>query len=168
MCCNDYQHKSLCVDIYFHFAWKVCRSRIAESCGKFVFSFLIKCLIIFQSDFIICISTNNGWVFQFLHILTNTCYCLSLSVSSVLFSHSVMSNFLWPMDCSTPGFPVYHQLPELAQTHIHPWCHQLSHPLSSPSPPAFNHSQHQGLFQWVSSSYQVAKILELQFQHQSF
>ena len=72
MCCNDYQHKSLCVDIYFHFAWKVCRSRIAESCGKFVFSFLRKCLIIFQSDFTICISTNNGWVFQFLHILTNT------------------------------------------------------------------------------------------------
>ena len=75
-----------------------------------------------------------------------------------------------PMDCSTPGFPVHHQLPELAQTHVH-WVSdaiQPSHPLSSLSPPAFNLSQHQGLFQWVSSSHQVAKVLELQLQHQSF
>ena len=73
-----------------------------------------------------------------------------------------------PMDCSTPGLPVYHQLPELTQTHVHQVSDaiQPSHPLSSPSPPAFNLSQHQGLFQWVSSSYQVAKVLELQ--HQSF
>ena len=59
-----------------------------------------------------------------------------------------------PMDCSTPGLPVHHQLPELAQTHVH-WISdaiQPSHPLSSPSPPTFNLSQHQGLFQWVSSS----------------
>ena len=57
------------------------------------------------------------------------------------------------MDCSTPGFPVHHQLPEFAQTHVH-WVGdaiQPSHPLSSPSPPAFNLSQHQGLFQWVGS-----------------
>ena len=67
---------------------------------------------------------------------------------------------LWdPMDCSTPGFPVHHQLWELIQTHVH-WVGdaiQSSHLLSSLSPPAFNLSQHQGLFQWVSSSYQVAK-----------
>ena len=64
-----------------------------------------------------------------------------------------------PMDCSTPGFPAYHQLPELAQTHVHRVgdAIQPSHPLSSPSPPAFNLSQHQGLFQWVSSSHQMAK-----------
>ena len=57
-----------------------------------------------------------------------------------------------PMNGSMPGFPVYHQLPELAQTHVHPIgdAIQPSHPLSSPSPPAFNLSQHQGLFQWVS------------------
>ena len=64
------------------------------------------------------------------------------------------------MDGSTPGFPVHHQLPELAQTHVH-WVSdtiQPSHPLSSPSP-AFNLSQHQGLFQWISSSHQVAKVL---------
>ena len=75
-----------------------------------------------------------------------------------------------PMDCSMPGFPVYHQLPELAQTHVH-WVGdaiQPSHPLSSHSLPDFNLSQHQGLFHWASSSYQVAKILEFQLQHQSF
>ena len=74
------------------------------------------------------------------------------------------------MDCNTPGFPVHHQLLELAQTHVH-WVGdaiQPSHPLASPSPPAFNLSQHQGLFQWVSSSHQVANVLELQLQHQSF
>ena len=64
-----------------------------------------------------------------------------------------------PMDCSTPGLSVLHQLPELAQTYVHQIgdAIQPSHPLSSPSPPAFNLSQHQGLFQWVSSSYQVAR-----------
>ena len=70
-----------------------------------------------------------------------------------------------PMDCSTPGFPVHHQLLELAQTHVH-WVSdaiQPSHPPLSPFPPAFNLSQHQGLFQWVSSSHQVTKVLELQF-----
>ena len=76
---------------------------------------------------------------------------------------------LWdPMDCSTPGFPVLHQLPELPQTHVH-WVGdaiQLSYPLSSPSPPAFNLSKHQGLFKWVSSSHQVVKLFQLQ--HQSF
>ena len=75
-----------------------------------------------------------------------------------------------PMDYSTPSFPVHHQLPELTQTHVH-WVSdaiQPSHPLLSLFPPAFNLSQHQGLFQWVSSSNQVAKVLEFQLQHQSF
>ena len=74
------------------------------------------------------------------------------------------------LDCSTPGLPVHRQLPEFTQTHIH-WVGdaiQPSHALSSPSLPAFNLSQHQALFKWVSSSHQVAKLLELQFQHQSF
>ena len=72
------------------------------------------------------------------------------------------------MDCSMPGSPVHHQLLELAQTHIHRGddAIQPSHPLLSPSPPALNFSQHQGLFQRVSSLHQVAKALE--FQHQSF
>ena len=67
-----------------------------------------------------------------------------------------------PMNRSTPDLPVHHQLPEFTQTHVH-WVGdaiQLSHPLSSPSPPALNLSQHQGLFKWVSSLHQVAKVLE--------
>ena len=74
------------------------------------------------------------------------------------------------MDHSMPGLPVHHQLPEFTQAHVH-WVSddiQPSHPLSSPSPPAFNPSQRQGLFKWVSSSYQVAKVLQFQHQHQSF
>ena len=75
-----------------------------------------------------------------------------------------------PMDCSTPGLPVHHQLPAFTQTHVHRVgdAIQPSHPLSSPSPPAFNLSQHQGLFKWVSSSHQVAKLMEFQLQHQFF
>ena len=66
------------------------------------------------------------------------------------------------MNRSTPGLPIHHQLLESTQTHVHWVCDaiQPSHPLSSPSPPALNLSQHQGLFQWVSSSHQVAKVLE--------
>ena len=73
-----------------------------------------------------------------------------------------------PMNHSMPGLPVHHQLLEFTQTHVHWVAVQPSHPLSSPSPPAFNLSQHQGLFKWVSSSHQVAKVLEFQLQHQSF
>ena len=75
-----------------------------------------------------------------------------------------------PVDCSTPGFPILHYRPELAQTHVH-WVGdaiQPPHPLSPPAPPAFSLSQHQGLFQWVSSSQEVVMVLELQRQHQSF
>ena len=74
------------------------------------------------------------------------------------------------MDCSMPGLPVHQQLPEFTQTHVH-WVSdaiQPSHPLLAPSPSAFNLSQHQSLFQWVSSLHQVAKLLEFQLQHQSF
>ena len=97
------------------------------------------------------------------------------SLSSQDFKRPVVQllNRVWlfdPMDCSMPGFPVLHYLLELAQTYVHRFGDtiQPSHPLSSPSPPAFTLSQHQGLFQWVSSSYQVSKVLELQVQHQSF
>ena len=69
-----------------------------------------------------------------------------------------------PMNCSTPGLPVHHQLLEFTQTHVHRVgdAIQPSHPLSSPSPPAPNPCQHQGLFQWVNSSHEVAKVLEFQ------
>ena len=73
---------------------------------------------------------------------------------------------LWdPMDCSTPGLPVHHQLLQFTQTHVH-WVGdaiQPSHLLLCPSPPVLNLSQHQGLFQWVNSSHQVAKGLEFSF-----
>ena len=75
-----------------------------------------------------------------------------------------------PMNHSTPGLPVHHQLPEFTQTLVH-WVGDAiwpPDPLSSSSPPAFSLSQHQGLFKWVNSSHQVAKILEFQLQHQSF
>ena len=99
--------------------------------------------------------------------------CLLQTVSiSVQFSSVAQSclTLCDPMNCSTPGLPVHHQLPEFTQTHVH-WVGdaiQPSHPLASPSPPALNLSQHQGLFKWVSSSYQVVKVLEFQLQHQSF
>ena len=75
-----------------------------------------------------------------------------------------------PLDYSTPGLPVHHQLLEPNQTRVHQVSDaiQSSHLLLSPSPPALNLSQHQGLFKWVSSSHEVAKVLEFQLQHQSF
>ena len=75
-----------------------------------------------------------------------------------------------PMNSSTPGLPVHHQLPEFTQTHVHQVgdAIQPSHPLSSPSPPTPNPSQHQSLFQSVNSLHEVAKVLEFQLQHQSF
>ena len=75
-----------------------------------------------------------------------------------------------PMNCSTPGLPVHHQLHEFTQIHVHRVSDaiQPSHPLSSPSPPAPNPSQHQSLLQWVNSSHEAAKVLEFQLQHHSF
>ena len=101
----------------------------------------------------------RNWVEQYL--LKSICCC----------SVTQLCPTLWdPMDCSTPGFPVLHHLPEFTQTHVH-WVSdaiQPSHLPPSPSPPAFTLSQHQNLFHWVGSCYHVAKVLELQLQHQSF
>ena len=117
-----------------------------------------------------------------LHCILNS-YALLFTVPLFfLISRSHLSSFQFssaaqscltlcdPMDYSMLGFPVHQQLPQLAQTHVHSIGNaiQPSHPLSSPSPPAFNLPQHQGLFKWVSSSHQVAKELELQLQRQSF
>ena len=92
--------------------------------------------------------------------------------SSVQFSSVTHScpTLCYPMNCSMPGLPVHHQLLEFTQTHVHQVndAFQPFHPLSSPSPPAFNLSQHQGLLQRVSSSHQAAKVLEFQLQQQSF
>ena len=120
-----------------------------------------------------------------------TCFSHSLFVLALILSHklqcflskgacievrhcssvqSLCCIWLFAMDCSTAGLRVHHQLPELAQTPVLQVgdAIQPSHPLSSPSSPAFSLSQHQGLFQGVSSLHQVAKVLELQLQHQSF
>ena len=94
-------------------------------------------------------------------------YCHSTYFSSVVQSCLNLCN---TMNCSTPGIPVHHQLPESTQTHVH-WVGdaiQPSNPLSPSSPPVLILSQHQGIFQWVSSSHQVAKGLAFQLQHQSF
>ena len=91
----------------------------------------------------------------------------SFQFTAIIQSCSTLCN---PMDSSTPGLPVHHQLLELAQTHVQ-WVGdalQPLHSLLSPSSYAFNLSQHQGIFQWVSSLHQVAKVLEFQVKHQSF
>ena len=98
------------------------------------------------------------------NIVRHGFYLNLFPVSSVTQSCLIPCN---PMDCSMPSFPVLYQLPELAQIHVH-WVGdaiQPSHPLLSPSSPAFSLSQHQGLFQWVSSLHQVIKDLELQLHH---
>ena len=100
-------------------------------------------------------------------ILWCSAFFICFSFSSVAQSCPTLYN---PMNRSTPGLSVLHQLPESTQTHVH-WVGdviQPSHPLSSPSPPALSLSQYQGLFKWVSSSHQVAKVLDFQLQHQSF
>ena len=102
------------------------------------------------------------------------CCCSRVTFQIVLHFSSFQSLSsvwpMWPHDHSPPGLPVHHQLLESTHTHVH-WVGdaiQPSHPLSSLSPPALNLAQHQGLFTWVSSSHQVAKVLEFQLQHQSF
>ena len=129
--------------------------------------FFLHCFVLVQ-----CILLKDIFLLN-KNLLTNLVilklvYCGSVS-GSVQFSSVAQScpTPCSPMDCSTPGFPVHHQLLECAQTPIH-WVSdaiQPSHPLSSPSPPAFNLSQHQGLFKWVSFSYQVARVLEFQLQN---
>ena len=96
--------------------------------------------------------------------MTSVQTTLQPSLSSVQ-SLSRVQLFAIPMNCSTPGLPVHHQLSEFTQAHVH-WVGdalQPSHPHSSPSPPAFNLSQHQGLFQWVDSSHQVPKYWSFSF-----
>ena len=95
------------------------------------------------------------------------CTMYSVQFTSVTQSCPTLCN---PMSHSTPGLPIHHQLPESTQTRVR-WVSdaiQTFHPLSSPSPPGLNPSQHQGLFQWVNFSHEVAKVLEFQLQHQFF
>ena len=108
-------------------------------------------------------SSSHVWMWELEYFLKSC----SVQFSSVAQSCPTLCD---PTNRSTPGLPVHHQLPESTQTNVH-WVGdaiQPPHPLSSTSPPALNLSQHQGLFQWVSSSHQVAKVLEFQLQNQFF
>ena len=121
-------------------------------------------------------SDLHGIEFYLIHFL---CLCMLYYMCIRTYMHAVYVQFnsvaqlcptlYEPMNRSIPGLPVRHQLSEFTQTHV-TWVGdaiQPSHPLLSPSPPALNLSQHEGLLQWVSSSHEVAKVLEFQLQHQS-
>ena len=114
---------------------------------------------------IILLRALTDWI-RLAHIMMDNLF-YSVQFSSVSQSSPTLCD---PMNHSTPGLPVHHQFPEFTQTHVYRVgdAIQPSHPLSSPSPPAPNPSQHQGLCQWVNSLYEVAKGLDFQSQHQSF
>ena len=123
-----------------------------------------------QSRIIKCISNGNSETKY--HIRLCGLWSLALLLGSVQLSsvaHSCLT-LCDPMECSKPCFPVHHRLSELAQTQVYQFSDaiQTSHPLSSPSPSAFNLSKHQGLLQWAISSNHVAMVLELWLQHQFF
>ena len=143
----------------------------------YLFSVLFD-LLLFVYSINICYTSQTGnsrskWKIWLLVIsASQSYYKTSLLFNSIQFSAVIQScpTLCNTMDCCTPGFPVHHQLLELAQTHVHQVgdAIQPSQPLSFPSPPAFNLSHHQSLFQWVGSLHQVAKVLEFQLQRQSF
>ena len=138
--------------------WKLKKKKKPKTSLKTIEFNLQLILLFLQMAF----STSAGLI----NVMTKAMatHYVALQFSSVTQSCPTLCD---PMDCSTPGLPVHHQLPEFTQTHVH-WVSdaiQPSRSLLSPSPPAFNLSQHQGLFNWVSSSHQVAKVLEFQLQH---
>ena len=123
---------------------------------------------IFSNELALHVRWPKYWSFSFSNNPSNE---YSGLISFRFSSAQLCPTLCNPMDCSTPGFPVHHQLLALTQTHVQRVgdAIQPSHPLPSPClPPALNLSQYQGLFKWVSSLHQVAKVLEFQLQHQSF
>ena len=135
--------------------------RVIITLSKFHIYALIYCISVFLSDLLHSCIIGSCFI-HFIRTDSNEFFLISsVQFISVAQSCPTLCN---PMDCSMPGFPVHHQLPEFIQIHVH-WVSDAiepSHPLLSPSPPAFNHAQHQGLSKWVSSSHQVAKELEFQ------
>ena len=123
-------------------------------------------ILLTKIDFLKKNPTLNTFISN-IEIPVKLCYYYMNQFSSVAQWYPTLFDLI---DCSMPGFPVHHQLLELTQTHVHQVgdAIQPSHPLLSHSSLAFNLSQHQGLFQWVNSLHQVAKVLELQLRHQSF
>ena len=132
----------------------------------FVLLLLISVLFISFLNNYLKISIQLAWVSKIFNFLGRRFLIFPSAFSSVQFSSVSQScpTLCDPMNRSTPGLPVHHQLPEFTQTHVHRVSDaiQPSHPLSSPSPPSPNPSQHQSLFQWVNSSHEVAKVLEFQ------
>ena len=111
-----------------------------------------------QSDSVIPVFNSS----LLLMLCRTGCICYNWSINQFSSVTQSCPTLCDPMNLSTPGLPVHHQLPEFTQTHVHRVSDaiQPSHPLSSPSPPSRNPSQHQSLFQWVNSSHKVAKVLE--------
>ena len=130
--------------------------------STFFLVFLFFCFFFFLVN-----SIHFNWVFTGTMAVQRLCFPASFATKQLSsYVSSIQSlqscpTLCDPMECSTPGLPVHHQLPEFIQTHVHRVSDaiQPSHPLSSPSLPALNLSQHQGLFKWVSSLHQVAKVL---------
>ena len=136
---------------------------LCTACGIFPDQGLNPSILHWQVDFLPLSHQGSPLLFSSWIITHKILTFFSVHFSSVAQSCPTLCN---PMN----RLPVHHQLSEFTQTHVH-WVGdaiQPSHPLSFPSPPTFNLSQHQGFFKWVSSSYQVAKVLEFQLQHQSF
>ena len=143
---------------------------------SFVYNEMHVCTVTHSVTVGVTISSSRGSNARFLQLLLWQADSLPLGFSTYLcpFQFSSVTQLCLtlcdPINCSTPGLPVHHQLLEFTHIHVH-WVGdaiQQSHPLSSPSPPVLNLSQHQGLYKWVSSSYQVAKVLGFQPQYQSF
>ena len=127
---------------------------------------ILKCIFsLLEKHVLILVTTMTWWLQSWRKNLRHR--TLSDQIRSVAQLCPTLRN---PMNGSTPGLPIHHQLLEFIETHVHQVSDaiQPSHPLSSPSPPAPNPSQHQSLFQWVNSSHEVARVLEFQLQHHSF
>jgi len=148
--------------------WRIAENLLSESC--FFIAYPVVGLSVRPACFLACsislLPLPSSWLARDLLLLTSLCMSSLRHFSSAQFSSVTQScpTLCDPMNHSTPGLPVHHQLPEFTQTHVH-WVGdaiQPSHPLLSSSPPAPNPSQHQSLFQWVNSSHEVAKVLEFQ------
>ena len=131
--------------------------------SRWCFFFVLRCKIVQPGNHCGCGFRHGpaSWELEFSGLYQTQGSVSSIQFSSVTQSCPILCD---PMNCSTPGLPLHHQLPEFTQTHVHRVSDAIlpSHPLSSPSPPTPYPSQHQSLFQWVNSSHEVAKVLEFQ------
>ena len=150
-------YSNLSLLLYMLFSWGFPLPLFFHLCVWFLVSWRIFFFFFMWFTLMCCLNKLSSCIF----------WTSSVQFSSVAPSCPTLCN---PMNRSMPGLPVHHQLLEFTQTHVHRVSDaiQPSHPLSSPSPPAPNPSQHQDLFQWVNSSHEVDKVLEFQLQHQSF